>query len=87
MSPLDGSTLIYKRLILPFFLKNKTSIEKVVNQGKELAGDAYETGEFYTLKLSRTKAMPKDTKSWCNLLPVDQDEIFVFAKKNNGPSF
>ena len=34
MSPLDGSTLIYKTFVLPFFYKNQGAIDNVLNRGK-----------------------------------------------------
>lgn len=43
MSPLDGSTLIYKKLVLPVFKEKQTSIDSFLNKGKEkfdsMAGD------------------------------------------------
>jgi hypothetical protein len=48
MSPLDGSSLIYKKFVLPFFLKNQGVIDGFVNRGKEkfnvLADEAIEKG-------------------------------------------
>lgn len=48
MSPLEGSTLIYKRLILPYFLKHESAIDDVVKKGSEkiakLADSAIEKG-------------------------------------------
>jgi receptor expression-enhancing protein 5/6 len=41
MSPLNGSTLIYQTVILPFFKKNQGSIDNALNRGKELAGGAF----------------------------------------------
>jgi hypothetical protein len=35
MSPLDGSTLIYKKFVVPFFYKNQGAIDNVINRGKE----------------------------------------------------
>jgi len=34
MSPLNGSTLIYQKLIVPFFYKNKGTIDNALNRGK-----------------------------------------------------
>jgi len=46
MSPMDGSTIIYKKIILPFFLKHEPALDNIVNKGKEkmskFAGDALE---------------------------------------------
>merc|ERR1739838_1054969 len=35
MSPLDGSSLIYNKIILPLFKKNQSKIDGVLNKGKE----------------------------------------------------
>jgi len=35
MSPLDGSSLIYNKIILPLFKKNQSKIDEVLNKGKE----------------------------------------------------
>ena len=37
MSPLDGSSLIYNKIIYPFFVKNRATIDKVVDKGKDIA--------------------------------------------------
>lgn len=34
MSPLDGSTVIYSKLILPWFKKNESEFDKIVGAGK-----------------------------------------------------
>jgi hypothetical protein len=48
MSPLDGSTLIYKKFVVPFFYKNQGAIDNVINRGREkfntLADEAIEKG-------------------------------------------
>jgi hypothetical protein len=48
MSPLDGSTLIYKKFVVPFFYKNQGAIDNVINKGREkfntLADEAIEKG-------------------------------------------
>jgi receptor expression-enhancing protein 5/6 len=41
MSPLDGSTLIYTKFVMPVFNKNKTAIDTFVKNGKEIAGEAF----------------------------------------------
>merc|ERR1712080_432203 len=39
MSPLDGASLIYRKIVLPFFIKNQSRIDNVLNRGREqLAG-------------------------------------------------
>ena len=35
MSPLDGSSMIYHKIILPLFKKNQSKIDEVLNKGKE----------------------------------------------------
>ena len=57
MSPLDGSTLIYKKFVVPFFYKNQGAIDNVINRGKEkfniLADEAIEKGtDFITARLT-----------------------------------
>ena len=48
MSPLEGSTIIYKKIILPYFLKHESAIDDVVKKGSEkiakLADSAIEKG-------------------------------------------
>ena len=34
MSPLDGASLIYNKIILPLFLKNQSKIDKVLDKGR-----------------------------------------------------
>ena len=46
MSPLNGSTLIYQTVILPFFKKNHGAIDNALSRGKEFAGDAIAKGEL-----------------------------------------
>ena len=39
MSPLDGASLIYNKIVLPLFIKNQSRIDNVLNRGREqLAG-------------------------------------------------
>ena len=54
MSPLEGSTVIYQRIILPYFLKHESKIDDLVNKGKSKLGQftdsALETGKFLVAK-------------------------------------
>ena len=44
MSPLNGSTLIYKTFILPFFYKNQTAIDNLINRGVAAATNLADEG-------------------------------------------
>lgn len=48
MSPLDGSSTIYNKIILPFFKKNESEFDKIVGEGKKklsnIADQAINTG-------------------------------------------
>lgn len=48
MSPMDGSTLIYKKLVLPVFREKQGSIDSLLNKGREkfdyVAGDISDKG-------------------------------------------
>jgi len=48
MSPLEGSTTIYNKVIRPYFLKHQSAIDDVVKKGTDkisgFAGDALEKG-------------------------------------------
>lgn len=35
MSPLDGSSTIYHKIVLPLFKRNESKIDSVLNRGKE----------------------------------------------------
>ena len=49
MSPLEGSTLIYTKLIRPYFLKHESKIDSIVKKGTDgiskFADSAMEKGE------------------------------------------
>lgn len=49
MSPLDGSSFIYYKIILPYFLKHESKIDNLVKKGQEgltkFAESAVEKGE------------------------------------------
>ena len=47
MSPLDGSSLIYNKIVYPFFVKNRATIDKVVDKGKDIAKDVIEGGGLF----------------------------------------
>jgi len=51
MSPFDGSTLIYKKLVLPVFKEKQGSIDNFLNKGKEkfdsMAGDISDKGNSF----------------------------------------
>merc|ERR1712212_579741 len=38
MSPANGSELIYRKLVLPWFKANQTNVDKVIDQGKKYTG-------------------------------------------------
>ena len=40
MSPLDGSSVVYNRIILPLFNKNQSKIDSYLNKGKGMADKA-----------------------------------------------
>jgi hypothetical protein len=44
MSPLDGSTLIYTKFVMPVFNKNKPAIDSIVSKGKEIVEEACTKG-------------------------------------------
>ena len=50
MSPLDGSTFIYSKFIVPVFYKNRSAIDDILNKGSSTIGkftdDAIEKGLF-----------------------------------------
>jgi len=41
MSPLDGSSVIYNRVILPLFHKNQSKIDSYLSKGKGIADQAF----------------------------------------------
>lgn len=41
MSPLDGSSVIYNRIILPLFHKNQSKIDSYLDRGKNMADKAF----------------------------------------------
>ena len=41
MSPLDGSSVIYNRVILPLFHKNQSKIDSYLYKGKGIADQAF----------------------------------------------
>ena len=53
MSPLEGSTVIYNKIIRPYFLKHESVIDDVVKKGtagiSKLADSALETGDLKSL--------------------------------------
>ena len=55
MSPLNGSTLIYQTVILPFFKKNQGTIDSALSRGKEFAGDAFAKGELTMTEQGRQR--------------------------------
>ena len=44
MSPLDGSSFLYNRVIRPYFLKHEAKIDDFVKKGQKLAVSAVEKG-------------------------------------------
>ena len=54
MSPLEGSTVIYKKVILPYFLKHESQIDDLVKKGQKkiekFADSAMETGDHLSYK-------------------------------------
>lgn len=35
MSPMEGSTMIYRKLVVPFFNKNHATIDNIIAKGKD----------------------------------------------------
>ena len=56
MSPLDGSTLLYKKLVVPMFNKSRTAIDNVVNRGNDLASEAIEKAKAGALEAESKKS-------------------------------
>ncbi len=52
MSPFEGSTLIYNRVILPYFLKHESAIDDALKKGSQgfsrFADSAIEKGDHST---------------------------------------
>jgi hypothetical protein len=51
MSPLDGSTVIYSKFIVPVFYKNRSAIDDILNKGSSTFGkftdEAIEKGGLF----------------------------------------
>lgn len=59
MSPLDGSSVIYYNVVLPWFKQNQTALDKAVNEGRKklsnIADQAISTGTAMALEGTENK--------------------------------
>jgi len=60
MSPLEGSTIIYNRIILPYFLKHESVIDDAVRKGKEGFGKIANTAVEKAKDFAAEQQLQKD---------------------------
>ena len=51
MSPLDGSSTIYYKIVLPLFKRNQSKIDAALDKGKGFADKAFNEGELMLIQL------------------------------------
>lgn len=60
MSPLEGSTVIYQRIILPYFLKHESKIDDLVNKGKSKLGQFTDSALETAKDIAAEQQLKKD---------------------------
>ncbi len=63
MSPLDGSSVVYNRIILPLFNKNQSKIDSYLNKGKGMADKALKDYRDYLNEAAKLAAEMESKKS------------------------